>query len=177
MAPSLAVLPSTPGRERHSSPPLSDGKLGLGGQGGHTSLSCAPGSLREVAPTGDGSCNLGMCPDREVNWRPFTLQDHNQPAELHWPGLMMCVFERKTTEAECHSPHIIIKSACCHHALSLFMLTLVTWPRGLWLLHLPQSGLSTLSYPLPPTPILYYLEGSYSVQPTLGEWGGDAPLP
>ena len=29
--------------------------------------------------TGDWTCNLGMCPDQELNLWPFTLQDNAQP--------------------------------------------------------------------------------------------------
>ena len=47
-----------------------------------TSIGC----LSHITPTGDWTCNLGMCPDQESNWRPFTLQDDIQPTELHWSG-------------------------------------------------------------------------------------------
>ena len=35
------------------------------------------------ALTEDWSCNLGMCPDQELNQQPFALQDIAQPTELH----------------------------------------------------------------------------------------------
>ena len=37
------------------------------------------------APTGT-ACNPGMCPDWELNWRPYALQDDTQPTEPHWSG-------------------------------------------------------------------------------------------
>ena len=36
--------------------------------------------------TGDQTCSPHMCPDQELNWRPFTLQDDAQPTEPHWSG-------------------------------------------------------------------------------------------
>ena len=30
--------------------------------------------------SGDQTCNPGMCPDRELNWRPFALRDDAQPS-------------------------------------------------------------------------------------------------
>ena len=35
---------------------------------------------------GDRTHNPGMCPDLELNWQPFALQDDAQPTELHQPG-------------------------------------------------------------------------------------------
>ena len=32
----------------------------------------------------DQTCNPGMCPNRESNQGPFTLQDDTQPTEPHW---------------------------------------------------------------------------------------------
>ena len=40
-------------------------------------------------PTGDLACNPGMCPDRELNRRPFDLQASTQPTEPHQPGLRL----------------------------------------------------------------------------------------
>ena len=37
------------------------------------------------ASSGDQTSNLGICPDWESNWRPFTLQAAQQ-TELHWSG-------------------------------------------------------------------------------------------
>ena len=37
-------------------------------------------------PTGDLACNLGMCPDWELNWQPFGLQAGTQSTEPHQPG-------------------------------------------------------------------------------------------
>ena len=34
-------------------------------------------------PTGDLACNLGMCPDWELNQQPFGLQASAQSTELH----------------------------------------------------------------------------------------------
>ena len=36
----------------------------------------------------DQTCNLGMCPDQETNWQPFTLWDDPQTTESHWWGPM-----------------------------------------------------------------------------------------
>ena len=33
--------------------------------------------------------NFGTCPDRELSWQPFALQDDTQLAELHQPGLLV----------------------------------------------------------------------------------------
>ena len=41
------------------------------------------------APTGDLTCNAGMCPDQELNQRPFGSQARAQSTEPHWPGLNM----------------------------------------------------------------------------------------
>ena len=38
------------------------------------------------APAGDRTCNLGTCPDREWNQRPFALRDDSQPTEPRWCG-------------------------------------------------------------------------------------------
>ena len=40
------------------------------------------------APTRDGSCNPGMCPDWELDQRPFDLQDDAQPTEPYQPRLL-----------------------------------------------------------------------------------------
>ena len=52
-------------------------------RGGETSmcgfLSCTP-------PTGDLAGNPGMCPDWELNWRPFGLQTGTQSTESHQSG-------------------------------------------------------------------------------------------
>ena len=44
--------------------------------------------------TGDLACNLGMCSDRESNWRPFGLWDDTQPTEPHQSGhnVSLCGF-------------------------------------------------------------------------------------
>ena len=38
-------------------------------------------------PTGDETCNPGMCPDLELNQRPFALLEFAQPTEPYWSGL------------------------------------------------------------------------------------------
>ena len=40
-----------------------------------------------VPHTGDPASNPGMCPDWELNWRPFGSQAGTQSTELHPPGL------------------------------------------------------------------------------------------
>ena len=44
--------------------------------------SCTP-------PTGDLTCNPSMCPDWELNQRPFGLQAGAQSTEPHEPGLFI----------------------------------------------------------------------------------------
>ena len=39
------------------------------------------------APTGEQTCNLGMCPDWESNQRPFTFWDDPKLTEPHGSGL------------------------------------------------------------------------------------------
>ena len=39
-----------------------------------------------VPPTGDLACNPGMCPDWELNQRPFGWQVGTQSTEPHQPG-------------------------------------------------------------------------------------------
>ena len=38
-------------------------------------------------PTGDPARNPGMCPDWELNWRPFGSQASTRSTEPHQPGL------------------------------------------------------------------------------------------
>ena len=40
-------------------------------------------------PTGDLACNPGMCPDWELNQRPFGLQASTQSTEAHQPGMIL----------------------------------------------------------------------------------------
>ena len=40
-----------------------------------------------ATPPGDMARDLGMCPDWESNWRPFSSQAGTQSTELHQPGL------------------------------------------------------------------------------------------
>ena len=44
-----------------------------------------------VPPTGDPACNPGMCPDWELNWRPFVSQVSAQSTEPYQPGLFLSV--------------------------------------------------------------------------------------
>ena len=46
---------------------------------------CVVASL--MPPTGDLSYNLGMCPDWELNWWPFSSQAGTESTEPHQPGL------------------------------------------------------------------------------------------
>ena len=39
-----------------------------------------------IPPTGDLARNPGVCPDWELNQRPFGSQAHTQSTELHQPG-------------------------------------------------------------------------------------------
>ena len=47
------------------------------------------------SPDGDLACNPGMCPDWELNQRPFDLQAGTQSSELHQPGPRKDVLRRK----------------------------------------------------------------------------------
>ena len=47
-----------------------------------------------VPPTGDLAHNPGMCPDWELNQRPFGLQACAQSTELHHPELRI-LFRRR----------------------------------------------------------------------------------
>ena len=42
-----------------------------------------------TCPNQDGSHYPGMCPDRECNWRPFSLWDGAQLDEMQWSGLCL----------------------------------------------------------------------------------------
>ena len=45
------------------------------------------------APTGDLAHNPGVCPDWELNQRPFCLQAGTQSAEPYQPGLCAKIFD------------------------------------------------------------------------------------
>ena len=45
------------------------------------------GVASRTPPTEDQACNPGMCPDQELNWRPFGSQAGAQSTEPHQPGL------------------------------------------------------------------------------------------
>ena len=40
-----------------------------------------------MPPTRDQARNPGVCPDQDLNWWPFGLQDSTQPTEPHQPGI------------------------------------------------------------------------------------------
>ena len=44
--------------------------------------------------TGDLACNPGMCPDWELNRRPFGSQASTQSSELHQPGKINTIFKK-----------------------------------------------------------------------------------
>ena len=46
-----------------------------------------PGLVIKSTWTGNQTCNLGMCPDQELNLQPFGYKTTLQPTEPHWPGL------------------------------------------------------------------------------------------
>ena len=48
-------------------------------------------------PPGDLAHNPGMCPDWELNQRPFGLQAGTQPTEPHQPG-QGCIFLDRVSE-------------------------------------------------------------------------------
>ena len=43
----------------------------------------------QAPPIGDLAHNPGMCPDWELNWRPFCSQAGAQSTEPHQPGLAL----------------------------------------------------------------------------------------
>ena len=45
--------------------------------------------VSRAPPTGDLAGNPGMCPDWELNWRPFGSQACAQSTELHQPDLKL----------------------------------------------------------------------------------------
>ena len=45
-----------------------------------------------MPPTGDLTCNPGMCPDWESNQQPFGLQAGAHSTEPHQPGLYLTYF-------------------------------------------------------------------------------------
>ena len=44
------------------------------------------------APSGDWTCNLGMCSDRKLNPQPFGVQDGTPSNWATWPGLILSFF-------------------------------------------------------------------------------------
>ena len=47
-----------------------------------------------MPPTGDLAHNPGMCPDWELNQRPFSSQAHVQSTEPHQPGPILNFYKR-----------------------------------------------------------------------------------
>ena len=45
-----------------------------------------------MPPTGDLTCNPGMCPDWELNWWPFGSQANTQSTEPHQPGHLFLIY-------------------------------------------------------------------------------------
>ena len=58
-----------------------------------------------LPPTGDLACNLGMCPDEELNWQPFVLQDDTQPTKPHQSGLGWFISLKKKKKKKESSPN------------------------------------------------------------------------
>ena len=54
-----------------------------------------------VAPTGDLACNPGMCPDWDLNQRPFALQAGTQSTEPHQPGSLYIFFKKEKQNQKC----------------------------------------------------------------------------
>ena len=50
---------------------------------------CQRNIASHTPPTGNGTCNPGMCPDWESNQRPLALQDDAQPTEPCQSGLFL----------------------------------------------------------------------------------------
>ena len=49
-------------------------------------------------PTGDPACNPAMCPDWELNWRPFGLQAGAQSTEHQQPEQKNSLNIKKTSQ-------------------------------------------------------------------------------
>ena len=49
-------------------------------------------------PTGDLTCNPGMCPDWESNWRALDSEVRAQSIEPHQPGLILKVLKGTVEE-------------------------------------------------------------------------------
>ena len=52
-----------------------------------------------VPPIGDLSCNPGMCPDWELNQRPFGSQASTPSTELHQPRLIYSSYSMELVRA------------------------------------------------------------------------------
>ena len=53
-----------------------------------------------VPPTGDLARSPGMCPDWELNQRPFGSQAGSQSTEPHQPGQFLFIFRKRVREGE-----------------------------------------------------------------------------
>ena len=63
-----------------------------------------------VPPTGDLACTPGMCPDWEVNQRPFGSQAGAQSTEPHQPGLIIYFSSYCLSKASYVLPSLVIGS-------------------------------------------------------------------
>ena len=87
-----------------------------------------------VAPhsprTGDLAHNPGICPDWELNWRPFGSQACTQSPELHQPGLKFIDFRERETLMYCS-----IYSWIRWFTLVCAMSTLISFYSHYWLIN------------------------------------------
>ena len=58
-------------------------------------------------PSGDLACNPGMCPDWELNGRPFGSQTGTQSTEPHQPGLEVVFKQGCPAGFGLHGPEIL----------------------------------------------------------------------
>ena len=72
--------------------------------------------VSHAPPTGDLACNPGMCPDWELNWRPFASQASTQPTEPHQLRLFYCYFRIYSSYLQ---NSVCCKTACRYPSPSL----------------------------------------------------------
>ena len=60
----------------------------------------------------------GVCPDRELNRRPFTLWDNSQPTDPHWSGLQHSHYWQGGSV--CPAESMMLTRYCCHWSSSSF---------------------------------------------------------
>ena len=60
-----------------------------------------------ISPPGDLACNPGMCPDWELNGRPFGSQTGTQSTEPHQPGLEVVFKQGCPAGFGLHGPEIL----------------------------------------------------------------------